>query len=90
VGDNYYQTEKGGFDHTRFADMVTNLDGKWLISYDENIPSALSDFHSVERTKTTDMATDKSEKTETLTMNYDPENTPMFREKEQTGLEAYD
>jgi len=90
VGDDYYQTEDGGFDHNRFVGMLERLDGKWLVSYDQNIPAELDDYYTVSRTKVATMSAQNPEKVETLTMNYDPDNTPMFREQEQTGLEQYD
>lgn len=90
VGDDYYQTADGGFDHSRFVDVVTDLDAKWLISYDENIPDELGDYHTISRKKTSSLSAAKPEKTETLTMNYDPEDTPMFRAQEQQGLEQYE
>lgn len=89
VGDDYYQVEEGGFDHERFTDMVLEMDAKWLISYDHNIPKPLQEYHSVKRTKTATMSAQNPEKVETLTMNYDPQETPMFRETEQEGLEGY-
>jgi len=91
VGDSYYQTENGGFDHSRFMDILMGIDGRWLVSYDQNMPSELTDFNTVYRDKKSGLSSDnQSEKIETLTMNYDPDNTPMFREQEQTGLEQYD
>jgi len=90
VGEDYYQTEDGGFDHKRFVSMLDDIDGKWLLSYDENIPPGLGNYHTISRTKEATMSVQRPEKTETLTMNYDPEDTPMFREQEQQGLEAYE
>jgi len=86
VGNDYYQVEEGGFDHERFVDTVLDMDAKWLISYDHNIPERLQDFHSVERTKTATMSAQQPEKVETLIMNYDPDTTPMFTGAEQETL----
>jgi len=86
VGNDYYQVEEGGFDHERFVDTVLDMEAKWLISYDHNIPERLQDFHSVERTKTATMSAQQPEKVETLTMNYDPDTTPMFTGAEQETL----
>lgn len=89
VGDGYYQTECGGFDHERFIDTLLGLDGNWLVSYDHNIPERLADYHTVRRTKNASINLDHVEKVETLTMNYDPETTVLFRENEQAGLGEY-
>jgi len=86
VGNDYYQVEDGGFDHERFTETVLDMDAKWPISYDHNIPERLQDFHSVKRTKTATMSAQNPEKVETLTMNYDPETTAMFSEAEQETL----
>ena len=89
VGDDYYQTEKGGFDHERFVEGLEALDGKWLVSYDHNIPDGLEGYNTVTRGKRSTMDHEKAEKTETLIMNYDPKDTTMFRSNNQSGLEAY-
>ena len=87
VGDDYYETEDGGFDHERFVNAVLDMDAKWLISYDHNIPEPLQDFHSVERTKKATLSVDNPEKVETLTMNYDPNKVPKFSKANQATLE---
>jgi DNA adenine methylase len=89
VGDSYYQTESGGFDHDRFVNTLHEIDAKWVVSYDENIPPSLSEYHTVSRTKVATMSAQTPEKVETLTMNYDPNTTPNMRESNQQGLEAY-
>jgi DNA adenine methylase len=71
VGDGYYQTESGGFDHSRFVNTLHDLEGKWLVSYDQNIPPGLEDYRTVSRTKVATMSAQNPEKVETLTMNYD-------------------
>jgi len=90
VGDDYYQTEDGGFNHGRFVESLKNAVGKWLVSYDHRIPDELQEYYIVDRQKRSTMDHEKGQKTETLIMNYDPNDTPMFREEEQTGLEQYD
>jgi len=90
VGDDYYQTEDGGFNHERFVDTLHDIEGKWLVSYDQNIPLGLEDCRTVSRTKQASFSSERPEKVETLTMNFDPEQTAMFREQEQTGLESFD
>jgi DNA adenine methylase len=86
VGDAYYQTTGDGFDHSRFVEAVLNMEAKWLISYDQNIPDKLADYHSTRRTKTAAISSQKPEKVETLTMNYDPNQTSMFSEPDQQTL----
>lgn len=90
VGDDYYQTENGGFDHERFVETLKSLNGKWLVSYDENIPTGLSDYHVINREKKTGLSKDHVAKTESLIMNYDPNETTMFRQSGQEGLEAFE
>jgi len=89
VGDDYYQTEDGGFNHSRFVDSLHDLEGKWIVSYDHNIPTGLDDYRTVSRAKEAVMSKQRPEKVETLTMNYDPTEVSMFREQEQNGLEEY-
>ena len=89
VGDDYYQTEDGGFNHPRFCEELLDLDGKWLVSYGEHIPAQLSDYHTVTRTKEATMSKQRPEITEQLIMNYDPAQVPQFRQANQHGLEAY-
>jgi len=89
VGDGYYQTETGEFDHERFVDTLLQREGDWLVSYDENIPDELERFNTAQRTKTSTYGSERNEKVESLTMNYDPTKVAMFRETEQNGLEAY-
>jgi len=90
VGDDYYQTERGGFDHERFVEVLQQTDGKWLVSYDENIPEDFSEYHTVDRSKVSSMSDQRPEKTESLVMNYDPATTPGFKQANQSGLEAYE
>lgn len=89
VGEDYYMTN-GGFSHPEFCEQVLNLDGNWLVSYGEHIPAQLSDYHTVTRTKEATMSKQRPEIVEQLIMNYDPNDTPMFRETNQAGLEAYE
>lgn len=85
VGEDYYTTN-GGFDHVEFCDTISELEGLVLISYDHNIPEALDSWHTVRRTKEATISKQRPQKVETLTMNYDPETTPMFSETEQETL----
>lgn len=89
VGDDYYQTEDGGFSHSRFVDSLHDLNAKWIVSYDHNIPSDLQDYTIIDRTKKTNMSDGKAEKTESLVMNFDAEGERVMSELGQSGLNAY-
>lgn len=89
VGDDYYQTESGGFDHGRFVESLQELEGYWLVSYDHRIPDGLVDYHTVSRGKRSTMDHKKEEKTETLIMNYDPEQTKMFKPENQSSMDRW-
>jgi len=86
VGDNYYQVEEGGFDHSRFVNTLHDMEGKWLVSYDQNLPPGLEDYRTISRTKVATMSAQNPEKVETLTMNYDPEQTDMFKPQNQSDM----
>ena len=90
VGDDYYQTEDGGFNHPRFCEELLDLDGKWLVSYGEHIPAQLSDYHTVTRTKEATMSKQRPEITERLIMNYNPNDVAKFKPSNQSGLEAFE
>ena len=89
VGDDYYQVEEGGFDHKRFVDTLHDMGGKWLVSYDQNLPNGLEDYRTVTRSKISNMSQSDSEKIETLTMNYDIDGESVMSELGQSGLSAY-
>ena len=89
VGDVYYQNEERGFDHRRFADCLLDTEAKWVVSYDHNIPEPLQDYYTISRQKIATMSSELPEKTETLTMNFNPETTRKMRHVEQNGLEEY-
>jgi DNA adenine methylase len=89
VGDDYYQVEDGGFNHKRFVDTLHDMDGKWLVSYDQNLPSGLDDYRTVSREKVATMSAQTPTKTETLTMNYDIDGEAVMSELGQSGLNAY-
>jgi len=89
IGDDYYQTEDGGFNHERFVESLHDLDGKWLVSYDHNIPTGLQDYTIIDRQKRSTMDHEKAEKTESLVMNFDAEGERVMSELGQSGLEAY-
>jgi len=89
VGDDYYQTGDGGFNHQRFVSELHDLDGKWLISYDHNIPPELQDYTIIDRQKRSTMDHQKEQKTESLVMNFDTDGERVMSELGQSGLEEY-
>ena len=89
VGDDYYQTGDGGFDHERFVDVLQQAEGKWVVSYDHRIPDGLTDYTVIDRGKRSTMDHKKGEKTESLIMNYDPKAVDMFKPNNQQGLGVY-
>ena len=89
VGDDYYQVEEGGFNHKRFVDTLHDMEGKWLVSYDQNLPSGLEDYRTVSREKVATMSAQNPTKIETLTMNYDIDGESVMSELGQSGLSAY-
>ena len=86
VGDDYYQVEEGGFNHKRFVDTLHDMKGKWLVSYDQNIPNGLEDYRTISREKVATMSAQKPTKIETLTMNYDIDGQPVMSEFGQQTL----
>jgi len=89
VGDDYYQVEEGGFDHSRFVNTLHDMDAKWLVSYDQNLPPGLEDYRTISRQKSANISAQRPEKTETLTMNYDIDGDVMMSEYGQRGLDAF-
>jgi len=88
-GDALY-THEGKFDHERFLDALTDLEADWLVSY-TRLPEELQDgYHVVEK----DMAVRirqgqgdwEKENTERLVMNFNPQETPLFRSASQRTL----
>jgi len=86
VGDDYYQTGNGGFNHERFVDSLHDLEGKWIVSYDHNIPLGLEDYTVVDRAKRSTMDHEKAEKTESLVMNFDADGERIMSELGQQTL----
>jgi len=89
VGDDYYQVEEGGFDHSRFVNTLHDMEAKWMVSYDQNLPPGMEDYRTISRTKVATMSAQNPEKVETLTMNYDVNGEDMMSEYGQRGLDAF-
>lgn len=95
--DTYYRHEEytSEFDHEEFVNVLSEIDGKWIISYNE-IPPAFDDIeylevsevqrHSIGSGGKGDGDKDRKER---VLMNYDPDNVPSFRESTQTGLTEF-
>jgi len=90
VGDDYYLTEEGGFNHKRFVDTLHDMEGKWLVSYDQNLPNGLEDYRTVSREKVSTMSAQNPTKIETLTMNYDIATEPTMSGVSQQTLPTND
>ncbi|AFH21726.1 DNA adenine methyltransferase [environmental Halophage eHP-8] len=86
VGNDYYQTNNGGFDHNQFVKTLHDMEARWIVSYDHNIPSALSEYPTMERTKAASFSSERPEKVETLTMNYDISGEQVMSELGQQTL----
>lgn len=88
-GDALYN--HGEFDHSRFVETVSGIEGKFLISYSEP-PDGLDEYHAVQKgrrqflNKNHDNETRSTDATETLVMNYDPQQTPSFAGANQATL----
>jgi DNA adenine methylase len=86
VGDDYYQTGDNGFNHLRFVNSLHDLEGKWVVSYDHNIPQGLEEYTIVDRSKKSTMDHEKAEKTESLVMNFDANGERVMSELGQQTL----
>lgn len=86
VGDDYYNTDTDAFNHKRFVDTLHDMDAKWLVSYDHNLPSGLDEYRTVSRTKDATFSSERPEKVETLTMNYDIDGVEIMSELGQQTL----
>lgn len=86
TGGEYYINNT--IDHDEFVSLLADVEGKWIVSYDE-LPPGLDGYHCVTRTRKWTISQDRSaEGTEKLIMNFDPEQTPSFSGENQS-LSAY-
>jgi len=92
--DSEHQYSESEFSHQEFQSQLKDINGKFLLSYGHCPEWAKTDNYTIktkdDRTGMSPSGGDDKEKQEFLIMNYDPNDTPMFREQEQTALEAYD
>jgi len=88
-GDALYSHE-GAFDHSRFVDEITDIEGRWMVSY-MDLPPGLADYHIVEKGTAQHMNKHHGESrresaTERLVMNFDPKEVPKVSDSEQSTL----
>lgn len=92
-GDDLYSHDE--FNHRRFVNSLMDVKGDWMVSY-TRVPNELEQeaVCIAEQDRKVRMRQGKKDwektNTERLIMNYDPNDTAMFREQEQQGLEAYE
>lgn len=89
VGDRLYKTEDGGFDHSRFVNTLHDIEGRWLVSYDDNLPAGLEDYRTISRKRGGNISNTNTDNIETLTMNYDLGGEKVMSEYGQRGLDAF-
>jgi len=67
------------FDHQAFVENLTDVDGHWVVSYQEP-PEGLEDLATtvVERTYNRSAGEQNEDRTERLFLNYEPNSVPMF------------
>jgi DNA adenine methylase len=79
-GDSLYSHD-GSFDHSEFVAALDDLEGDWIVSYEE-IPDDLEPQVVVKRSRTQYMAKNHEDAddhgTERLALSFDPATTPMF------------
>lgn len=89
--EDYYR--ESDFSHEEFVDWLLDLEGYWMVSYDE-IPERLEDFNvSVEEsTNFIDSGVKGEGKStiETLVTNYDPSDVQKFTSSSQSGFDKWD
>lgn len=85
--EDYYR--ESDFDHQKFCKELTRIDGYWMVSYD-TIPEELEQY-TIQRKESTNFIDsgvkgEGKETTETLVMNFDPEDHQLFTGRGQTSL----
>lgn len=88
VGDEYYGHD-GLFDHAEFVRLLGEIEGRWLVSYNE-LPDGLSEYTVATRDTRYTMSSEGHEyKTERLVMNYDPSKITLFSQTGQSALKSF-
>lgn len=79
AGDDLYN--HGEFDHEQFVSRLGELEGDWIVSY-EQLPEGLEEYHVVEQPTTYSGSAREGgeckDATERLVMNFDPEARTAF------------
>lgn len=93
----YYYSVGSDFDHQEFADVLRELEARWVVSY-ESLPGPIADlvdeaeeeYHvakkAVRRPGTNTDSEGAREVYERLVMNYDPGQVPKFVDRDQRTL----
>lgn len=86
-GDGLYEHD-GKFDHGRFVDRLSDIEGYWIVSY-EDIPDPAPEYEHMAENGTKNAVRngqDDTERVERLLLNYDPDETPTFAAAEQASV----
>lgn len=75
------------FEHERLQNILSNIQGKFILSYDHKIDKHR--FCCVSKKAKYQVNAAGRENTQYLYMNYDPKNTTMFSDSTQTNLEEW-
>lgn len=89
--EDYYR--ESDFSHQEFVENLRDVEGYWIVSYDE-IPEELEQYH-VSREKSTNFIDsgvkgEGKETVETLVTNYDPEKVRKWSTAGQEGLSGWE
>jgi DNA adenine methylase len=87
-GDALYTGE--AFDHSRFYDVLADLNGDAIVSYTD-VPDDFSDWYRIEMDQAQHMSKGRgvgqdTERTERLLFNFDPTTRSRFQHANQTTL----
>lgn len=78
--EHYYRVGRD-FDHDAFAERITELEGKWMVSYGEEIPDALKGYRQEAGSVSRQIRQDKAS-VERLIMNFPEEEEGWFFTRE--------
>lgn len=91
LGREHYDT--GEMDHQRLLRVLSNIEGEWIVSYDE-LPDGLDDIgyvksHSGKHRFASGKQSEDAEISEKAVCSFDPDQTPQFVENGQSSLQQY-
>lgn len=84
IGAEAQYQEGGDFDHDEFAERIAGLEGKWIVSYGEEIPDALEGYRQEEIEVTRALTSGKAS-VERLIMNYPESEEGAYKDGEWVG-----